>query len=180
MSFGSRAAAALSALLLATAGLFLSGAPAHASIDLVTCPVGTETTTYSPGLKYPATPAPNVSLHATGTVGPCVSLDLHHTSGSVSFTGSGPLNCLGGNSSGTGALNWTDAGAATTHFTFTGGVSLRPNGVTVLVLTGNVTSGDYSGHTVLVTITLLSTDLTACLGPAGLTSSSGPLTVTVL
>lgn len=181
MSLKSRATAALSALLLAMAGLSLSAAaPAQAAVDLVTCPLGTESTTYSPGLKYPTTPAPNVSFNATGTVGPCVSLDLNHTSGAVSFTGSGPLNCLGGNSSGTGAIDWANAGAATTHFAFTGGLSLRPNGVTVLLLTGTVTSGDYAGHKLVATITLLSTDITACLSPSGLTSSSGPITITIV
>ncbi|MFJ6699554.1 hypothetical protein ACIQM4_26260 [Streptomyces sp. NPDC091272] len=176
-----RATTTVSALALAAAALVLPGAgTAHASVDLVTCPLGTETISYSPGLKYPSTPAPNVSLSATGTVGPCVSLDLNHTAGAVTFNGSGPLNCLGGNSSGTGKIDWVNAGTTDSKFNFTGGVSLRPNGITVLVLTGQVTSGDYAGKTVINTITLLSTDITACLSPTGLTSSAGPITITIL
>ncbi|MGW7274439.1 hypothetical protein ACWGH5_28390 [Streptomyces sp. NPDC054864] len=52
--------------------------------------------------------------------------------------------------------------------------------MTVLLLTGTVTSGDYAGHKLVATITLLSTDITACLNPSGLTSSSGPITITIV
>ncbi|MET9252558.1 hypothetical protein [Streptomyces sp. NPDC003717] len=178
-----RTAAALWATLLLLTGAALAGAPAAsatASAGLVTCPVGTQTTTYSPGLRLPATPAPTVSLHTDGTLGPCVSLDGHHTGAVYKADGSGKLNCLGGNSSGGGSLNWSDPGAATSKFTFTGGISLRPDGVTVLVLNGTVTSGDFAGKHLVVTVVLLSTDLTACLTPTGLTTSSGPFTASVL
>ncbi|WP_405657914.1 hypothetical protein OG379_00140 [Streptomyces sp. NBC_01166] len=50
----------------------------------------------------------------------------------------------------------------------------------MLVLTGEVTSGDYTGATVIETVVLASTDLTACLSPAGLTSVSGPFTVSLV
>ncbi|MFD7919978.1 hypothetical protein ACFV3R_12215 [Streptomyces sp. NPDC059740] len=176
-----RVLAALAAFLLGAAGLILAGpAPeAAAAAQLVTCPVGTETTTYSPGLRLPQAGQPNVHLQAQGSVGPCVSLDLRHTGGQVVINGSGPLNCLGGNSSGTGRLTWANPGTHPSLFTFTGGISLRPDGVTVLVLTGKVTSGDYTGATLVQTVVLASTDLTACLTPGGLTTSSGLLTVTL-
>ena len=175
--------------LLAVLVLLLAGvtwtyttpnAAARTTASLVTCPVGTQTTAYSPGLKLPATPPATVSLSTGGSLGPCVSLDLNHTGASFSLTGSGQLSCLGGNSSGTGRLDWVNPGTSDSYFDFTGGISLRPDGVTVLVLTGEVTSGDYTGATVIETVVLASTDLTACLSPAGLTSVSGPFTVSLV
>ncbi|WP_097932160.1 MULTISPECIES: hypothetical protein [unclassified Streptomyces] len=176
--------AALCTAALTVAGTWLGVAqPATAATALVTCPLGTETITYTPGLKLPAVPPappnPTVSLSASGTLATCVSLDLQHTSGTITFTGAGPLTCLGGNSSGSGRVTWSNPGTTPSDFTFTGGVSVRPNGVTVLVLSGNVTAGDFTGAAVVNTIVLASTDLTACLTPAGLTTSSGPITLTL-
>ena len=62
----------------------------------------------------------------------------------------------------------------------TGSINLKPDGETVFVLTGTVTGGLFAGETVVQTKILLSTDLTACLTPQGLTSVSGPITLTVI
>ncbi|MFD3741871.1 hypothetical protein ACFWVB_39490 [Streptomyces microflavus] len=178
-----RLAAIFTAALTAAGALIAAAPPATAATSLVTCPLGTETITYTPGLRLPALPPappnPSVSLNASGTLGACVSLDLQHTSGTITFTGAGPLTCLGGNSSGSGRVTWSNPGTTPSDFTFTGGVSVRPNGVTVLVLSGSVTAGDFTGAAVVNTIVLASTDLTACLTPAGLTTSSGPITLTL-
>ncbi|MFI2644303.1 hypothetical protein [Streptomyces sp. NPDC018610] len=91
-----------------------------------------------------------------------------------------PLNCLGGDSTGTGKVTWSNPGTTPSRFTFTGGISLRPDGVTVLVLTGHVTSGDYQGSTLINAIVLASTDLTACLTPQGLTTISGTISLTTV
>lgn len=178
-----RAATLCTAVLTAAGAWIAASPPAAATTALVTCPLGTESITYTPGLKLPALPPappnPSVSLSSTGTLAACVSLDLHHTSGTITFSGGGPLTCLGGNSSGSGRVTWANPGTTPSDFAFTGGVSVRPDGVTVLVLTGSVTAGDFTGAAVVNTIVLASTDLTACLTPAGLTTSSGPITLTL-
>lgn len=167
---------------VSAATVMLTASPAAAA-DLVSCPLGTEAITYTPGLRLPAIPPappnPPVSLAATGTLVSCVSADQNHTSGTITFAGAGPLTCLGGNSTGTGQVTWSDPGTTPSSFSFSGGVSLRPNGVTVLVLTGTVTAGDFTGAAVANTIVLASTDLTACLTPQGLTTTSGPITFTL-
>lgn len=173
--------AALSATttIILAALTFPGAASAQASVNLVTCPLGSQTTTYAPGLKL-ASPAPNVSLKSAGNLGPCVALDLQHTSASYTFNGTGQLNCLGGNSAGIGKIDWTDPGTTPSTYSYTAGISLRPDGVTVLVFTGTITSGDYTGQSLLSTVVLASTDLTACLSPSGLTSVSGPFTLSIL
>lgn len=155
-----------------------SAAPA-AEDGLVSCPLGVQNTSYTPGLTL-TTPAPHVEVDSSGTLGPCVSTDLGHTGGTYEFEGSGDLNCLGGGSAGTGRITWSDPGTVPSRFTYTGTLALRPNGTTVLVATGPVTSGDYAGRTIVSTIVITSTDLLACASPSGLTSASGPFLVTVL
>ncbi|MFI8949754.1 hypothetical protein ACIGO6_24920 [Streptomyces sp. NPDC053750] len=164
------------------ASVVLPAAPATAAADddgVVTCPLGVQSTSYSPGLTL-ATPAPHVDVHSSGTLGPCVSTDLQHTAGTYTFDGSGNLNCLGGGSAGTGKIVWADPATQPSHFTFTSSLALRPNGTTVLVATGPITQGDYTGHTIVNTVVITSLDLLACATPGGLTTTSGPFAVTVL
>ncbi|MFC9735980.1 hypothetical protein ACFWGM_35000 [Streptomyces roseolus] len=167
------AAAAIGTVVLGPRPAAATEPPTPASI---TC-LGTEAITYTPGLQF--TPR-NVTLQADGTLGPCVPLPNvgNFSSGSITFQGSGSLSCsIGGNSSGTANIAWNNGRSST--FSFAGAVSLRPGGVTVLVLTGTVTQGAFKEKTVTNTITLLSTDLTACATPAGLTNTSGPITLTI-
>ncbi|MEU6105933.1 hypothetical protein, partial [Streptomyces flaveolus] len=148
-----------------------SAVPDAAAADgLVSCPLGVQNTSYTPGLTFTA-PAPHVDVDSTGTLGPCVSLDLQHTAGTYHFTGSGNLNCLGGSSAGSGKIVWTNPGTTPSRFTFTSTLALRPDGTTVLVSTGPVTSGDYAGHTITNTVVITSTDVLACTTPSGLTST---------
>ncbi|HWU08765.1 MAG TPA: hypothetical protein VN520_20685 [Streptomyces sp.] len=171
---------------LGVAGLLALGAPlalpattAAAADGIVSCPLGTQSTTYTPGLTF-ATPPPQVDLEVTGTLGLCVSTDLNHTAGTYDFTGSGNLNCLTGSSAGVGRITWANPGTQPSVFTQSYSVALRPNGTTVLVSTGPIVSGDFAGHTLVITIVLTSTDLLACATPQGMTNTAGPFLVTIL
>jgi hypothetical protein len=122
-----------SGILTLIAGLTgpASASSGTTAADLVSCPLGVQNTTYSPGLNL-FSPAPQVDVDSTGTLGPCVSSDLGHTAGTYHFTGSGDLNCLGGGSAGTGTITWSNPGTSPSHFTFTSTLALRPNGTTEL------------------------------------------------
>ncbi|MFI8086590.1 hypothetical protein ACIF6L_38100 [Kitasatospora sp. NPDC086009] len=97
---GTRATASCTAASTAVGEWAPATLPA-ATTTAVACPLGTEAVTFTPRLKLavppPAPLDPSVSLSASGALAACVSLDLHHTSGTIMFTGSGPLTCLGGN-----------------------------------------------------------------------------------
>lgn len=169
-------------LLLAGAAPALPGStPVAAAVPLLSCPAGLQTVTYTPGLHLPPAPpatAPTVALVANGTLGPCVSADLRHTGASVVVNGSGQLSCLDGNSTGIGRVTWADPATVPSEYVYTGGVSLRPDGTNVLVLTGTVTAGDYTGASVLSTIAVTGPDPTACLSADGLRTVAGEFTLT--
>ncbi|MFF5438895.1 hypothetical protein [Streptomyces achromogenes] len=172
-------AAAAFALTLTSAPFSSAAVPVPVTLpsaDSVVQCAGTEAITYEPGLTL--TPR-QVTLRAEGTLGPCVTLaGSDYSGGQITFQGSGYLSCsVGGSSSGTAEITWL--GGERSRFTFQGAVSLRPDGVTILVLTGEVTSGAFVGEKVVNTITLASSDLTDCLTASGLTSTSGPITLNI-
>lgn len=165
--------------VLALAGL---SAPVHAddpdpSEALITC-LGTVTVDYTPGLTTTLQP---VHADAAGTLGPCVTvLGSDFSNGTITYDGGGELSCLsggGGQSSGVGTIEW--AGGQESDFTYTAGVALRPGGITALVVTGTVSSGTFVGATVTQTVVFASLDLLSCFTPQGITTTSGPVTVTV-
>ncbi|MEW2580962.1 hypothetical protein [Streptomyces syringium] len=49
----------------------------------------------------------------------------------------------------------------------------------VTVSTGTITAGKFTGAAVVTEVTLFASSVSACLTPEGLTSASGPTTVTV-
>ncbi|MEU5184679.1 hypothetical protein AB0G49_32035 [Streptomyces longwoodensis] len=170
-------AAAVSALLIPAAQAAPAGAVGtHAA--LLECP-GYETTSYHPGLTLTTR---QVALSADGAVGPCVGMPLDHTNGTIRFTGNGQLSCVAGNSSGSGRINWQNDQASTTAFDFTAGVGLRPGGLTVLVLTGTVKSGDFQGSTIIIEVVLAPAPAQTlqCLTPDGLSTSSGAVNLQVI
>jgi hypothetical protein len=174
-----RTTALLGAAALSVSALAMA-APASASSTSgsVVCPIGAQSTTYTPGLKY-APPAPT-SVSSTGTLGGCVSTDGNHTAASYTFNGSGSLNCLTGSSSGSGTIDWSDPGTSPSRFTYTAAITVRPNGIVVSTLTGPVSSGDYAGNVISATFILPSTDLLGCTTSQGLTNTSGVFTASLL
>ncbi|MEU9592795.1 hypothetical protein ACGF7W_28570 [Streptomyces sp. NPDC048219] len=186
----SRLALSGSALALSLLGLFAqpavaASAPlptvqeaARQTQALLTCP-GYETSTYQPGLTLLPR---QTALSASGAVGPCVGLPLDHTSGTVSFTGQGLLSCVLEDAQGSGRIDWTNPQNSSSVFDFTTALSVRPGGVSVIVMTGEVVSGDFSGSTVAVEFVLAPgpTQPLECLTEKGITTSSGALTLEIL
>lgn len=168
---------ALGVLLGALGPVSAAGAQPAAAAPAggVSCPVGSQVGTYSPGLTYEAR---HVAFQASGTVSGCVDLSGNRITG-ASFTaaGQGTASCASGSVSNTTTYRWSNGRTSTV--TGTAAINLKPNGVTVLVLTGTVKSGLFTGATVVQTKTLLNSDLTACLTPQGLTSVGGPVSLTV-
>ncbi|MFG3506852.1 hypothetical protein ACGF5F_15210 [Streptomyces sp. NPDC047821] len=148
--------------------------PAAALAD-ISCLVGSQTGHYRPGLTYTLRPT---SFNGQGNVSGCVDLTGHGITGATFTTkGRGTASCLTGTVSSLTTYSWSNGRSSTVRNT--GAVQVKPNGITVLVLTGTVESGQFAGSTVVQTKTLLSTDLSACLTPQGLTSAGGPVTVTL-
>ncbi|MEU6117219.1 hypothetical protein ABZ840_22100 [Streptomyces sp. NPDC047117] len=149
-------------------------ASAAAPVD-ISCPVGSQVGTYSPGLEYQPQ---NVAFRTSGNVSGCVDLSGSGISGaSFSTFGQGTASCLAGSVSNTTTYRWSNGQTSTVRGT--GAVNAKPNGVTVLVLTGTVESGLFTGATVVQTKVLLNSDLLACATPEGLTSVGGPTNLTV-
>ncbi|MEU6481047.1 hypothetical protein ABZ858_30050 [Streptomyces sp. NPDC047017] len=152
----------------------IAAAPSGAALVDVVCPVGSNISTYTPGLTYTSKPT---HFTATGQVSGCVSLSNPALTGAnLSAAGDGTASCTSGSFSNTTVYHWNTGQSSTV--VGTGSINLKPDGETVFVLTGTVTSGPFTGATVLQTKVLLSTDLLACLTPGGLTSIAGPITLT--
>ncbi|MFF4498809.1 hypothetical protein [Streptomyces sp. NPDC001546] len=111
-----------------------------------------------------------------------MGLPLDHTNGTISFTGNGYLSCTGGNSTGNGRINWTKPQSSSSTFDFDASVGLRPGGVSVLVLTGKIKSGDFKDSAITFEIVLAPavSQTLECLTPQGLTTSSGLVNLQIL
>ncbi|MFI2780711.1 hypothetical protein [Streptomyces sp. ALB3] len=160
-------------------GGMVAASPATAQpsvLNLLTCPLGTQSTTYSPGLTYTTRPTSYVS---EGVVTGCVDLSGHGiTSATYTGIGSGTAGCLESSLTNTMSVNWSNGQSSTV--TGTGTIQLKPNGTSVVVHSGQVTSGAFNGSGVTLTLVLTSLDLLGCLTPEGLTNTGGPVTLTVL
>nr|BFD81212.1 hypothetical protein StreXyl84_06130 [Streptomyces sp. Xyl84] len=145
---------------------------------VLTCP-GYETSTYNPGLTLLPR---QVALSASGAIGPCVGLPLDHTTGTVSFSGHGILSCVLEDAEGSGRIDWTNPRKSSSTFAFTTAISVRPGGVSAIVMTGEVASGDFTGSTVVVEFILSPgpTQPLDCLTEQGLTTVSGALSLEIL
>jgi hypothetical protein len=146
------------------------------ALDVVTCPLGTQSTTYSPGLTNTSRPTSYVS---EGVVTGCVDLSGNGiTSATYTGTGGGTAGCLESSLTNTMLVNWSNGQSSTV--TGTGTIQLKPNGTSVVVHNGEVTSGAFDGSGVTLTLVLTSLDLLGCLTPEGVTNTGGPVTLTVL
>ncbi|MBT2385545.1 hypothetical protein [Streptomyces sp. ISL-11] len=170
-----RMAVGLAAVALSAAGLTVgAAAPAHAAV-LNTC-TGYETAEYNPGIHSDSR---QTTVKAFGAFGTCVG-DSTHTSGIVEFTGQGELSCTtGGSTSGYGKLFWADPKAGTSIFSFTLAADIRPFGQNVLIATGSITGGDYSGEPIKIVFALPDTAPQQCLSKDGVTNSAGPFEMTI-
>jgi hypothetical protein len=178
MRLHSLAIAAVAGILTA-AGMAVSPAsatPASSAVVDVSCPLGTQVGSYSPGMTLLPR---QIEFTATGTLGACVSPSHPEITGAT-FTSLvvGTFSCLSGSTSNVSTYHWNNGQSSTVRGGFE--VNLKPGGTTVLVLTGTVTEGLFQGATVVQTKVLPSTDLVACLTPEGLTSVSGTASFTAV
>ncbi|MCF3101799.1 hypothetical protein IPZ58_09405 [Streptomyces roseoverticillatus] len=158
---------------------------------LLAC-AGTVAASYAPGLTY----APKAtSVTSRAVVGCPLSTDNRFASAAFGGDSAGALSCLLGPASGTLTFHWggnkgegkssprhgdhNDHGDTTSTASIRSLAAVRPNGNIVTVSTGTITDGVFKGAAVVTEVTLLASQQAACLTPEGLTSASGPTTVTI-
>jgi hypothetical protein len=172
---GMRTALVLSLTTLALAVVAGATAPGANALTQVTCN-GVNALTYSPAVTN--TPQ-TVTLTAQTTFGTCVSL-THPSivSGTVpanAVTTTSSCNQLLGTASPTFTITWNTGQTSTlTGTTYTDKVDGQP----VVILLGSVSGGLFAGATITEQ-TVLTGDLTGCLGP-GLSATSGPAVLTII
>ncbi|NTX50169.1 hypothetical protein [Myxococcus sp. CA039A] len=147
-------------------------------LTLVSCPIGTSQTQYSPPLKR--TPQ-DVTISTANQWSNCISLFGGVTSGvSSSLFVRQDYSCdtLVGILPVTSQVTWNTGETSTFRQTQ---VSTNVQGATLVILQiGTVLSGKFEGATLVRTTTLLASDLAACDSDTGLASISGPVTLTIL
>jgi hypothetical protein len=165
------------ASLLGIVGLALAStimaAPAHASTDSMIC-TGWTHTTYSPGLTNTARSITVVDDGELNVIGPhsptgsCLAIGSSATAGQRSVTAQLTLGCTQLIvESGVETINWNDG--QSTSFTFSANVT-RGLSTTVILETGTVTSGEFTGAGVVETFTAPNLALLACGTPGGVTA----------
>jgi hypothetical protein len=175
MSIARRRLAVLPLVLLAGAvccGAF--GVTGASALSLTTC-TGTNSVTYSPPLTNTLT---TTRITDQSTFGTCLSTQSGIRSATIANgTVTGPSSCTAvlGSFSTTNTIVWNTG--QTSRFDFDGTVT-EVDGEFVIVLTGSITAGLFSGATATEQTTLLG-DLTAC-GGSGLASNSGPSVLTIV
>lgn len=150
-----------------------AAAPGASALTQVTCN-GLNGVTYAPALTNTLQ---TTTITSTSNWATCVSAT--HPSIVAGSTGnqiSGPSSCTAvlGPFSSANTITWNTGQTST--FTFNGYVT-EVNGQFVIVLTGSITSGLFTGALATEQTTLLG-DLSACSG-AGLSSNSGPSLLTI-
>ncbi|TYB47502.1 hypothetical protein FXF51_57820 [Nonomuraea sp. PA05] len=141
----------------------------------MTCPLGTQTVTWSPGLTFVSQPT---SLHIEGTLATCASTASPALNNATFvINGSGTGSCLASSfPNATMVVDWNDGPGSVITYDLT--VNIKPAGETVFVAVGEVDSGQFAGGDVVRSTAEVTLDLTACL-TTGLTSSSGPTSLTI-
>ncbi|MEU8547466.1 hypothetical protein AB0C81_10755 [Streptomyces roseoverticillatus] len=180
------------AVAITAAALTPTTQTAHADdqpVGVLLACAGTVAASYAPGLTF----APKAtSVTSRAVVGCPLSTDSRFASASFGGDSAGTLSCLLGPASGTLTFHWGGGkgeGKASPRHGHPGGTTstasirslaaLRPNGNIVTVSTGTITDGAFKGAAVVTEVTLLASQHAACLTPEGLTSASGPTTVTI-
>lgn len=153
----------------------LSATPASATASFLNCQ-GTSTVTYSPGLTH--TPQ-SVTVTSNNTFPTCTSSDGSITSAYLDTSvHTGVRSCTSLLNSGSGPLTIRYNNGQSTTYTsnFSATYLLGQLSVTD---TGPVTSGQFTGGTAAGQAVYLA-DLSKCGTPEGITSLSGPYTVSIV
>jgi len=162
--------AALAALLVS-----LTASPAAAQVTLARC-VGTRDVAMSPGLNDVRR---DVTFDTRNTLDACVSLTPPLlTSATSSSLVTAPRSCsdLVGRAATTSVLTWSTGATSTLSYTID---TVFAAGQIVNTQQGTVVAGRFAGASILGVVALVA-DLTQCATPTGITSTSGPYTLTFL
>jgi hypothetical protein len=176
VNLASRLTAFFVALISAGALTVVGASPAKA-LDAagITC-VGDQTATYAPGLTLEVRPT---DFKVTGTLRNCVSLAHPEiVSGTFSGEGKGSFSCLAANAMLRTVITWNTGQSTTVDVGLT--VNAKPAGSTVLVSAGEVRDGLFRGGVYVAPKVLPNPDPLACTTPAGMSSASGPIGVTIV
>ncbi len=161
--------AVLAVIALSTSSLLFSSSSAHAAPGDLTC-TESESVSYSPGLLTTRRPV-QVSVH---NVLSCTSVtDPAVTGGLVLATINGldrACTDLAASGSGSYTITWNTAETSTISYNRSANYVL---GTLVIVETGTVTAGKFTGDAVAHVVELLSLNLLSCLAEPGLTTASG-------
>lgn len=165
---------ALAATLAAACALAASDA--HA-VNLLTCPAGNSTNTWSPALTNTPTP---VATSYSVNLGTCVGVSpLTRTGGSSGSSSPTPRSCTDLLVSRTGittTISWSTG--TTSTITADTNATYLTGGILETTLIGTVTSGEFTGGHVVYVLEEVGADPLTC-GTTGVTSSSGPLTLAI-
>ena len=170
---GSVAGAA--AMLVTVLGI-ASGPAAHALTVNVTCPAGTTTATYDPGIRLMTR-----TVHVQGEDiydGPCTSSDPTPKSGIDRFDATLPLSCEQPFFSGPGTtvIEWNNGRQSTLSVN---GVVTTNGGQIIDTFTGTVTAGEFTGASVVAVLTDVQPNVLECASSHGVTSESGTTTLNI-
>jgi hypothetical protein len=182
MCRGRLAAIATSCVLLWTAVVSATPAYAHGDTPLVVCP-GYVEQSISPGLTV--LPRDN-TVSVSGRFGPCVNkiIDPEHAFADYTASADGVLSCTinAPITNATGTVRWENtSGRHTGTSHFTGGITLsqRPLGENVGIVTATITSGEFTGRTLVLVSARLTIEPTRCL-TSGVRYVAGPGSLEIL
>jgi hypothetical protein len=170
---GKRRLASLVVVLGLALGSAAMASPANASTASMIC-TGWTYATYTPGLTNTAKPTTIVDdgdLNIIGEhspTGSCLAIGSSATAGERDVTAHINLGCTQLIvETGVETINWNDG--QSTSFTFSANVT-RGLSTTVILETGTVTSGEFTGASVVETFTAPNLAFLACGTPGGVTS----------
>jgi hypothetical protein len=165
----------LIAAVTAVSGIASLAPAAHALSADVTC-AGTETVTYDPGLLLTAQ---TVHVVVTGILAPCSSSDAGILTGNYQENFSTTLSCstLFAGRTGTRVFQWSNGQTST--FAFNRALN-NAGGQTTVTFTGDITSGEFAGDTVVEQVAFVTPSTAQCLAAPGLTAlGPGPAVLSI-
>jgi hypothetical protein len=149
---------------------------AHALTINVTCPAGTTTASYDPGIRLMTRTVRVRGEDIYG--GPCISSDPTIAFGIDQFDATLPLSCEQPFFSGLGTtvIKWNNGRQSTLSVN---GVVTTNGGQIIDTFTGTVTAGEFTGASVVAVLTDVQPDILECASSHGVTSESGTTTLII-
>lgn len=174
---------AAAAVALAAGCAALAAAPAHAAVSGISC-TGWQHDTYDPG----ATNTEQVTtvtfddylniINGNSPTGSCIAIGSTASAGEQGGSFTGDVSCNGiSTHMESDTYSWNDGHSTTMELSAQ--VAIVGSN-TVITLEGTVTSGEFSGGSVLLTLTAPSVDFADCSTPGGVTAFEFAETLTIV